>query len=205
MLQALQRQRAEQAAAEAAALKAKACAHARPQNAARSDVGGLTAEFLERCYSHQQRWQQFEKGLVGNMRACGWCGKVAFGGQHSMLWINMRPRQCDEVPPAVAAHPQLLYSVTAGEQPQQRTGLANPNPGQYYCCQTCASAPSREARRSYHVRTSGQYMRAMGTLYKLNAGAAQPGVLVHVAQHDGCRATGVAIATFRPVRCWFDF
>lgn len=80
----------ETAATAKAAAVASACAHARPDGFPRHAAGGLSAAYLQRCYREQQKWQTFESGLVRNMRACAWCGRVAFGGQHSLLWQHMR-------------------------------------------------------------------------------------------------------------------
>lgn len=169
---AAQQMAAAQLAAAAAAKQAQACAHARPAGLACSDVGGLSAEFIERCFMDLQQWEGFENGLVSNMRACGWCGKAAFGGIHSMLWKHMSLKQCEEIPAAVAANPRVLY--TAAEAADGSKGFASPCPGKYYCCQTCQKHDARVARQLYHMRTSAGDMQAMQTLYQLNAGEQIP-------------------------------
>lgn len=149
-----------QAVEDLAVQHAVACSHGRPYNKSRADAGGLTDEFLKASLSAQQSWAAQETKYVGHLRACGWCGRVAFGGQHSMAWRRMIGRGSVSVPPAVLANPGVLFGDP------DSPGIAKSG-DKYYCCTTCQGTTTRH---KYHSATSLLDMQCMHNLYKLDAG-----------------------------------
>jgi hypothetical protein len=73
-----------------------------------AEAGGHSEAALSFAASHCQQWAAAVQRLTADMHGCGWCGRVALGGQHSQHRRHMKPRACDGFPAAVLANPALL-------------------------------------------------------------------------------------------------
>lgn len=137
-----------------------ACAHARPNGSTQTEAGGLSMPFLHKCYQHEVLWQQTEAALVADMRACAFCGRVSFGGQHSLHRSNFRKVAVpqDTIPTALQANPvALLQLCSAGNN-------------SYYCCHTCHNCKSRALKSRYQQAASAAELKALDQIYSLDAG-----------------------------------
>ncbi len=101
--------------------------------------GGHSSSALASAAAHSQQWQATTTSLVGDLAACGWCGRAALGGDHSVLRANMRtcPHE-GGLPPAALANPWMAELMCPpGEE------------GQIWACGACrGSTPAAVSRRA---------------------------------------------------------
>ena len=90
------------------------------------------------CVQHHQ-WENQTSQLVSEMVGCGWCGKIAMGGQYSPNKSHMRLVANNDIPPAAAANP-----VMAAYMIEHLDGDDNPTT-RYWACHACRTSDKRKA------------------------------------------------------------
>jgi hypothetical protein len=100
-----------------------------------AEFGGHSEQMLEFSDRHCRRWDDTCDAMVADMCACGWCGRPGFGGGNSELRAHMRPRPCEDTPPAVLANPGLLHLAGAGD-------------GHMWACGACAGSSKRREEQA---------------------------------------------------------
>jgi hypothetical protein len=89
-----------------------------------AEHGGHSEEMLSFAARHCAEWDKTTDAMIRDLCACGWCGRPAFGGQHSEHKAHMRTQQSTTVPPGLLAHPGLMSLAKAG-------------PDLYWSCKAC--------------------------------------------------------------------
>ncbi len=116
----------------------------------RKVAGGLCPLMLQAAKERKQRWDGTCASFFGSIRACGWCGRVAYGGQHCTLNRHMKalagpctPDGTLDLPPAYYANPAIGEFMDADEAK-----------GTYWACQACyGSTKRRTAQEALQVGT----------------------------------------------------
>jgi hypothetical protein len=105
--------------------------HVPKQSVDYARAGGLTKEDLEFLDAAGNDWDQRCQGFVTNMRACGWCGRVAFAAESNPLHANMRQLKSNGTPCGVAANP-ILQPISKAKKESC-----------WWACQACANSSQR--------------------------------------------------------------
>ena len=139
---------------------------------------------LAKCQRHAQRFDQACKQLVSNMRACGWCGRVALGGPFCSLRKSMVSRQFSNQEPGKAT--QTIAPSVLANPPLLQLAKHEKGAGWWYGCQSCSRHgklnEAGEKRRHSQARLQvavgsnaaemRRWVQMMSILYRLPPGAA---------------------------------